>query len=112
MSARINQNMLLSYSRSSIHMSPRGGAYPALAFSPGGSTADYVFMVNDFDELTASLQCTGGLYITRFGLGRTPAQRQSAITAPTGGATQDAEARTAINSIITVLETFGLVGPN
>lgn len=44
--------------------------------------------------------------------GATPAARQSAITAPTGGATVDAEARTAINTIITVLETFGLVTPN
>lgn len=37
---------------------------------------------------------------------------KSAITAPTGGATTDAEARTAINAIITVLEQFGLVAPN
>lgn len=36
----------------------------------------------------------------------------SAITAPTGGATQDAEARTAINSIITRLEDLGLVAAN
>lgn len=47
----------------------------------------------------------------RVGTG-TVAGRQSAITAPTGGATVDAEARTAINSVITVLETFGLVTPN
>lgn len=44
--------------------------------------------------------------------GATPASRQSAITAPTGGATVDAEARTAINAIITALEQFGLVTPN
>jgi flagellar motor protein MotB len=37
---------------------------------------------------------------------------QGAITAPTGGATTDAEARTAINAIITVLETAGLVAAN
>ncbi len=47
----------------------------------------------------------------RVGTG-TPAARQSAITAPTGGATTDTQARTAINDIITVLETFGLVDPN
>lgn len=34
--------------------------------------------------------------------------QQAAITAPTGGATTDAEARTAINSIRTVLSNFGL----
>jgi hypothetical protein len=54
-----------------------------------------------------SLQAT----TLRVGTG-TLAARQSAITAPTGGATIDAEARTAINSVITVLETFGLVTPN
>lgn len=34
------------------------------------------------------------------------------VTAPTGGATTDAEARTAINAIITVLENLKLVAPN
>jgi len=38
--------------------------------------------------------------------------RQSAITAPTGGMTTDAEARTAINAIITALEAHGLVESN
>jgi hypothetical protein len=42
----------------------------------------------------------------------TPVTTKAAITAPTGGATTDAEARTAINSIITVLEQFGLVAAN
>lgn len=36
----------------------------------------------------------------------------TAVTAPTGGATVDAEARTAINAIITRLESLGLVTPN
>jgi len=45
---------------------------------------------------------------TSFGLVVTPAARQSAITAPTGGATVDTESRNAINSIRTVLTTFGL----
>ena len=36
----------------------------------------------------------------------------SAITAPTGGATTDAEARTAINAIISALEAHGLVADN
>ena len=37
---------------------------------------------------------------------------RSAITAPSGGVTQDAEARTAINLIITALEELGLVTAN
>lgn len=40
-------------------------------------------------------------------LNATPVIRQAAITAPSGGATVDAEARTAINSLRTVLSTFG-----
>lgn len=42
----------------------------------------------------------------------TPVTTQAAITAPTGGSTIDAEARTAINLLITRLEAFGLVAPN
>lgn len=34
---------------------------------------------------------------------------QEAITAPTGGATIDAEARTAINSLISRLQNLGLI---
>lgn len=40
-------------------------------------------------------------------LGQTPATRQAHISDPAGGGTQDAEARTAINSIIDTLEAFG-----
>ncbi len=39
----------------------------------------------------------------------TPVVRASHIGNPTGGLTVDAEARTAINSILTALENFGLV---
>lgn len=42
----------------------------------------------------------------------TPVTTKAAITAPAGGATVDAEARTAINAVITVLEQFGLVAAN
>lgn len=43
---------------------------------------------------------------------KAPAAQQTAITAPTGGSTVDAEARTAINAIITRLEAYGLVADN
>jgi len=38
----------------------------------------------------------------------TPVVQAGAITAPTGGAIQDAEARTAINSIRTALTNIGI----
>lgn len=41
--------------------------------------------------------------------GKTPTAQQSHIADPSGGATQDAEARSAINSILVVLETLGLI---
>lgn len=41
--------------------------------------------------------------------GATPVTRQGAITAPTGGATTDAESRTAIASLISALQALGLI---
>jgi len=41
-------------------------------------------------------------------LGATPAARIAHVADPSGGATVDAEARSAINSILATLETFGL----
>jgi hypothetical protein len=38
-----------------------------------------------------------------------PVKKQSAITAPTGGGTVDSQARTAIGTIITTLQTLGLI---
>lgn len=54
----------------------------------------------------------GGIQTDKLGVGLDPVARQAAITAPTGGATVDAEARTAINLIITRLEVAGLITPN
>lgn len=42
-------------------------------------------------------------------LGKAPVARQAAISDPAGGATQDAQARTAINSLIDVLQAFGFI---
>lgn len=47
------------------------------------------------------------LNATQFGLNKTPVGIQSAITAPSGGAIIDSQARTAINSIISTLQAFG-----
>lgn len=51
--------------------------------------------------------------LSTFGIpnGITNAPR-SAVTAPIGGATEDAEARTAINSVISRLEELGLITEN
>ncbi len=61
---------------------------------------------------TVSLGATTGTKIGATGdkvgfLGHAPVARQSAIIAPTGGATIDAESRTAIGTIINVLKLFG-----
>lgn len=44
--------------------------------------------------------------------GDAPLTPGAAVTAPAGGATVDAEARTAINALISRLEALGLVEPN
>lgn len=45
---------------------------------------------------------------TAFFGSNTQVSKQSAITAPTGGATIDSQARTAIGTIITTLQSLGL----
>jgi len=45
---------------------------------------------------------------TAFFASNTPVAKQAAITAPAGGATVDTQARTAIGTIITTLQTLGL----
>jgi hypothetical protein len=44
---------------------------------------------------------------TKFGLVVTPIVQRAHIADPSGGATQDSEARSAINSILATLEAFG-----
>lgn len=56
-------------------------------------------------EINGSLKHTGskiGFFKT------TPTTQQASISDPSGGATQDANARTAINSILDVLDAYGL----
>lgn len=45
---------------------------------------------------------------TAFFGSNTPVAKQAAISTPSGGATVDAQARTAINTIITTLSSLGL----
>lgn len=59
-----------------------------------------VEMANNFVQATVNPT-------TSFGLVVTPAGQQSAIGAPIGGVNIDTEARNAINSIRSVLSTFG-----
>lgn len=58
----------------------------------------------------------GNAFKKRLNIVNLPANLQNAprpaVTAPTGGVTTDAEARTAVNSIITALETLGLLVEN
>jgi hypothetical protein len=45
---------------------------------------------------------------TKLGVAKTPVAQQTHIADPTGGATVDSQARTAINAILDVLDAFGL----
>lgn len=63
----------------------------------------------DYDKIAAemiAMQTSGQTVKTQLDALRTA---EAAIANPTGGATVDAEARTAINSILAVLRTKGLI---
>lgn len=49
------------------------------------------------------------LQTLKFGVNKTPVERQAAIASPTGGTTADTEAREAIDAIIAALVAYGLV---
>lgn len=70
------------------------------------------FVLSAYDVATKREVIKGGVNgsaATLGFLGATPVARQAHIADPSGGAIQDAEARTAINAILIVLENFGLV---
>ena len=48
------------------------------------------------------------LRVKKFGINREPIGTQGNILGPSGGTTIDGAARTAINSILSVIEAFGL----
>jgi hypothetical protein len=69
-------------------------------------------VISDFIQSTGSVTgygfiAGGGGYTV--GTNYVVRQRQAAVTAPTGGGTTDAEARTAINDIINRLQAHGLI---
>ena len=81
-------------------------------------TDRYVFQKNIQLQDGRNIQVSGGTG-TKIGTatsqklsvyGVTPVVQASAIGAPSGGVTQDTEARTAINSIRTALTNFGITG--
>jgi len=70
--------------------------------------ARHALEVSDFNESREVLRCEADGTQAKIGfLGVNAAAQQSHIADPSGGSTVDSEARTAINSILSVLETFG-----
>lgn len=62
-----------------------------------------------YNEPTSRIETKAILFKGKVGFfNHLPVDQQSAITPPTGGGTNDANARTAINSIITTLQNLGL----
>lgn len=73
------------------------------------SGADSVLTLKgDSDVILATSSVGPGLYIAG---NKIVSSRLSSISSPAGGATVDSEARTAINTIISRLETHGLISP-
>lgn len=96
--------------RSHKVLSAMGSAFPALLYSVGDSAdTDNFFEVRDAAAAeTAALDGRGHLNATGFRLGAgSTSARLNHVDGPTGGATVDAEARSAINLILFTLETFG-----
>lgn len=106
--------LLLQMMRSALYVSALNQDNAALTLAAGNSSANIMWQTQALTgAITAWCDANGQLNCAEFGLGdAAPVARQAAITAPTGGATIDAESRAAINSLITRLEAFGFVTPN
>ena len=67
---------------------------------------------NDPRQVQVIKEAIGGklpsLRVEKFGVGVAPVSTQADIAAPILGTTIDSQARTTINSILAVLDTFGL----
>jgi len=73
----------------------------------------FFFSSIGLDEITEATVGTGITIGSDIGFhGATPISQQSKIADATGGATQDAEARVAINAVLAVLRSYGLIAPS
>lgn len=71
-------------------------------------SADVIVYASDYAAEREIMRGRGSGTAAQFAvLGATPASRIAHVADPTGGATVDAEARTAINAVLATLETFG-----
>lgn len=77
---------------------------PIITFGNATTNPSYLFAGSGAVEIDGPFNHDGSTFGV---LAATPAAQQSHVADPAGGATVDAEARTAINSILTTLETFG-----
>ncbi len=71
--------------------------------------ADFKQLIERLEAIEDLLNSQGfSLHLkSKFGLVVKPSSQQAHVADPAGGGTQDTQARTAINSILTTLETFG-----
>lgn len=88
------------------------GTGAAVSVGNSGGSGNYGFNIGSGGhvELVANGAVKVDVSATGVGfLGATPVAQQAHIADPAGGGTVDAEARTAINSILSALETYGLL---
>jgi hypothetical protein len=102
-------NRIIALERSMVVLQAMDADHPALTLVRGSNDSNRVIRAMASTGETAYLQANGNLRVSGFGLSATPAAQQATISDPSGGATQDAEARTAINTIIDRLQAFGLI---
>lgn len=99
----------LTLTRSMVQLQSLNAEHPALTLARGEANTDRVLRTMDSTGETSYILANGTQRVSAFGLSVTPVGTQSTIADPAGGATVDAEARTAINTIIDRLQAFGLI---